>query len=209
MPRWDVHFSMYVRVDDPEIVRLVAQATALASVIRGIPISPNVQRRIDRLNIMRAVRGTTGIEGTELTEEEVQEVLAAPQSEPVLSGGREREEREVRNADHLMREVAVYLDGLPNAPLTEEIIRWLHRMVTEGIDYPGNVPGRYRARAVNVGDYQCPDHSLVPDLIAEFTRWLNTGPPRHWDTVVRAVVAHFYVVSIHPFGDGNGRTSMA
>ena len=139
----------------------------------------------------------------------MQEVLGAPPTEPVLSGGREREEREVRNADHLMREVAAYLDRWPNAPLTEDIVRWLHQMVTDGIDYPGNVPGTYRVRAVNVGNYQCPDHSLVPDLIAEFTRWITTGPPRHWDTVVKAVVAHFYVVSIHPFADGNGRTSRA
>lgn len=209
MPRWDVHFNMHVRVDNPEIVKLVARATALASVIRGIPIPPHVQRRIDRLNIMRAVRGTTGIEGTELTEEEVQEVLEASPTEPVLSGGREREEREVRNAANLMGEVASYLDQRPNAPLTEDTVRWLHRMVTEGIDYPGNVPGGYRARNVNAGDYQCPDHSMVPDLTSEFIRWLNTGEPRRWDPVVRAVVAHFYIVSIHPFADGNGRTSRA
>ena len=209
MPRWDVHFNMYVRVEDPEVVRLTARAMALASVIRGIPLPPYVQDRIDRLNIMRAVRGTTGIEGTDLTEEEVREVLQAPPTEPVLSGGREREEREVRNAANLMDEVAAYLDQRPSATLTEDTVRWLHRMVTEGIDYPGNVPGGYRARSVNAGDYQCPEHTLVPGLMAEFTRWFNAGPPQHWDPVVRAVVAHFYVVSIHPFADGNGRTSRA
>ena len=209
MPRWDIHFDMRVRTDDPDVIRLVARATALASVIRGIPIPPRVQNHIDRLNIVRAVRGTTGIEGTELTEEEVQEVMEASPTETVLSGGREREEREVRNAARLMDEVAGYLERRPNAPLTEDVVRWLHRMVTEGIDYPGNVPGRYRARAVTVGNYQCPDHSMVPGLMQEFMRWFNTGLPRSWDPVVRAVVAHFYVVSIHPFADGNGRTSRA
>ena len=54
---------------------------------------------------------------------------------------------------------------------------------------------------MNVGDYQCPDHNLVPDLMTEFTRWFHTGLPRQWDPVVRAIVAHFYVVSIHPFAD--------
>lgn len=209
MPRWDVHFDLIVRVENPDIVRLTVSANALGSVIRGIPIPLHVQERIDKLNIRRAVRGTTGIEGTELTEREVEEVLQSLVAAPVLSGGRRREEQEVRNAANLMEQVAAFLDANPRAPLTEGVIRWLHRMVTDNIDYPGNVPGRYRARNVTAGEYQCPPHERVPDLMAEFMRWFNTGPPAAWDPVVRAVVAHFYVVSIHPFADGNGRTARA
>ena len=209
MPRWDVHFDVHVRVENPDIVRLVVSATALGSVIRGIPIPPHVQDRIDRLNIRRAVRGTTGIEGTELTEAEVEEVLQSRPAASILSGGRQREEREVRNAANLMEQVAICLDANPRAPLTEGVIRWLHRMVTEGIDYSGNVPGRYRARNVTAGEYQCPEHGRVPELMADFIHWFNNGPPKDWDLVVRAIVAHFYVVSIHPFADGNGRTARA
>ena len=208
MPRWDVHFNLIVRVENPDIVRLTVSANALGSIIRGIPMPPHVQERIDRLNIRRAVRGTTGIEGTELTEAEVEEVLQFPTS-AVLSGGRRREEQEVRNAANLMEQVAAFLNANPRARLTERVVQWLHRMVTDGIDYPGNVPGRYRARNVTAGEYQCPPHERVPDLMAEFMRWFNTGPPKDWDPVVRAVVAHFYVVSIHPFADGNGRTARA
>ena len=78
MPAWNVVFGTRVQVDAPEIVRCVAQIHALAGVIRGIPIPPSVQDNLDRLNIMRAVRGTTGIEGTELSEEEVGLILEAP-----------------------------------------------------------------------------------------------------------------------------------
>ena len=208
MPRWVVHFDLFVRVENPDIVRLTVSANALGSVIRGIPMPLHVQERIDRLNIRRAVRGTTGIEGTELSEAEVAEVLQSPTA-AVLSGGRRREEQEVRNAANLMERVAAFLDANPRASLTEGVIRWLHRSVTEGIDYPGNVPGRYRARNVTAGDYQCPDHSQVPELMSNFSHWFSTGPPKDWDPVVRAIVAHFYVVSIHPFADGNGRTARA
>lgn len=45
--------------------------------------------------------------------------------------------------------------------------------------------------------------------MAEFIRWINEGPPARWDPVIRAIVAHYHVVDIHPFGDGNGRTSRA
>ena len=43
--------------------------------------------------------------------------------------------------------------------------------------------------------------------MSEFVRTLNVHRGRSLDPVVRAVVAHFLLVSIHPFGDGNGRTS--
>ena len=210
MPRWNVHFNMHVRTGDPDLVGLVARARALASVIHGIPIPPHLQDRLDRLNIVRAVRGTTGIEGIELSEEEVGEVLEAPPGTRVLAGSREREEQEVKNAATLMNAVAEALEDNPGAPLSEALVRSIHSVVTHNIDYPHNVPGRYRAHRVVAGSYVPPeDGQEVARLMAEFMRWFDMGPPTEWDPIVRAVVGHFYVISIHPFGDGNGRTSRA
>lgn len=42
-----------------------------------------------------------------------------------------------------------------------------------------------------------------------FATWLNTPPTTLWPSPVRAIAAHFYLISIHPFGDGNGRTARA
>ena len=56
MPSRDVHFNARIRHADPELAGLAARADALASVIRGAPITPYAQRRLDRLNIIRAVR---------------------------------------------------------------------------------------------------------------------------------------------------------
>ncbi len=55
MPSWDALFNARIRHADPQVAGLAAQADALASVIRGIPITPSAQRRLDRLNIIRAV----------------------------------------------------------------------------------------------------------------------------------------------------------
>src|SRR4030042_1302391 len=106
MPSWDVTFNTIVKVDDREVIRLVERSHALASVIRGIPIPPGVQRTIDALNILRAVRGTTGIEGTELTEDEVSKIMNTTPQEHVLPPSRSREEQEARNAEQLMYFVA-------------------------------------------------------------------------------------------------------
>ena len=204
------YFEPALNAAHPRILENVAQVHALARVIRGIPIPPRVQQRLDRLNILRAVRGTTGIEGTELSEEEVDLVVESPPGDAPLGPGREREEQEVRNAEALMRYVGEYLEHNPAAPVTEELILEFHRILTQGINYPHNVPGRYRNHSVTVGSYRLPSTGEeVRRLMTEFIRWFNTGLPTHWDPVLRAIAAHFYVVSIHPFGDGNGRTSRA
>ena len=62
MARWDVNFDTRVNVMNPTIVNYVANIHAYSKVIRSIPIPPGVQANLDALNIMRAVRGTTGIE---------------------------------------------------------------------------------------------------------------------------------------------------
>ena len=109
-----------------------------------------------------------------------------------------------------MLDVAERLRQRPRAPLTEELIHSFHATLTRNIDYEHNEPGKYRTYRVTVGRYIPPETSDdVRRLMSEFIEWFNAGPPARWNPVVRAIVAHFYVVSIHPFGDGNGRTSRA
>ena len=210
MPTWDVTFDRHIQLDDIALIRSVAEAEAAAKFIRGVPLPPSTQERLDRLNIMRAVRGTTGIEGADLTEEEVGRILEEPHDKPVLPESRAREEQEARNAEAVMRFVANTTDEDERRPLTEEVIREVHRRTTAGIDYPNNEPGVYRSHAVQAGSHVPPrDSTAVARLMAEFAEWVNAPPALNWPAVVRAVAAHFYFVSIHPFGDGNGRTARA
>ena len=210
MPSWSVHFNLTVRAETPQVIRDLARIHALASVIRGIPIPPHLQRRLDRLNILRAARGTIGIEGTELSEEEVELVMDSPPDRPALGPGREREEKGARNAASVMDYIREHVSANLDARLTELLIRNFHRTLTEGVDYPRNIPGGYRSHAVTVGYFRPPDTGDdVRRLMTEFVEWFDSGVAASWDPVVRAIVAHFYVVSIHPFGDGNGRTSRA
>jgi len=210
MPEWNVNFDMQVQTQQPELIALAQRAHAFASVIGRIPITPSRQYRIDALNILRAVRGTTGIEGAELTEEEVRRIMEAPPNKPILPPNRRREEQEARNAEQVMYYVATQLSNDPDLVLTESLVRRLHEITTQNIDYPDNIPGKYRTWPVAAGNYIPPqDGSEVRRLMKKFISWFNEGVPTSWDPVIRAIVAHFYVVSIHPFGDGNGRTARA
>jgi Fic family protein len=205
---WDVRFDLNIDLTDPGLLRCVYEAQALSKVIQGIPLKPAVRERLNRLNIIRAVRGTTGIEGSDLSEAEVEAVLEAPEGTSVLHPSRARDELEVRNARAVMEFVAKVLEADPERKLTEALICELHRITTRDIPYENNVPGQYRSHAVAAGEYVPPrDGGEVRRLMAGFVEWLNSPTVQRWPAVVRAVAAHFYIISIHPFGDGNGRTA--
>jgi Fic family protein len=208
MPAWKVHFDVRLNTQQPEIINYLAKANALASVIRQIPLPPGLRIKIDALNIMRAVRGTTGIEGAELSEQEVEQIMCTEPDQPVLPPARKRDEQEARNAQTLMSYVVETLQKNPRLPLTESLVLDIHKMLTQNIEYKHNVPGEYRTHAVSAGSYVPPKSGEeVRALMKEFIRWFNREQPKIWDAVIRAIVAHFYIVSIHPFGDGNGRAS--
>ena len=211
MPRWQIHFHAYVDLRDVEVLQLVARIEALAGLVAAIPLPPALRAEADRLNIARAVRGTTGIEGADLTEGEVGDILAAgPDGGPVLGEARAREEAEARNAARVMDYIRDAVDADPDGDLTEAHIREMHRLTTAGIDYRNNAPGAYREVPVAAGDYQAPLPREVGDLMDRFFEWFpETRDRDHWPECVRAVAAHFYLIGIHPFGDGNGRTSRA
>ena len=189
-------------------MRAVERSRAIAETIRGIPVTAGVRRRLNALNIARAVRGTAAIEGTRISEEEALEVLDAPADVKVLPPDRSRDEREARNAQAVLEFVQRELRANPERRLDEPLIREIHRLTTEGVLYEGNEPGQYRDHAVTAGDYRPPASGReVRQLMTDFLRWFDQGAAAAWDPIVRAAVAHFYVVSIHPFGDGNGRAS--
>jgi len=117
------------------MVVLVERADAFARVIRAIPITPAVQQYIDCLNIHRAVRGTTALEGSTVTEEEVADILEHPGKE-ILPLARAREQQEVLNAKAAMDYVIQILDHDVEERLTEEKVKHIHLLTTQNIATP-------------------------------------------------------------------------
>ena len=67
--------------------------------------------------------------------------------------------------------------------------------------------GRYRSHQVYVGDFVPPKPEDVPTLMEDLINWLNSGEAWSLHPVEYAAIAHYRLVYIHPFVDGNGRTS--
>jgi Fic family protein len=55
--------------------------------------------------------------------------------------------------------------------------------------------------------YQAPEAKRLDSEMRGFLAWLEDGPPI--DPVLKAGIAHFWFVTLHPFDDGNGRIARA
>lgn len=143
---------------------------------------------------------SNAIEGNTLTLMETKIVL-----EGITVGGKTlREHLEVINH----REAILYIEDIVRnkEEFTEWQIKNIHRLVLKGINdkYAGN----YRDQNVMISGAQHipPEAFLIKEQMENFIKWYNShGQKLH--PVERAAMVHIIFVGIHPFIDGNGRTS--
>lgn len=92
----------------------------------------------------------------------------------------------------------------------------IHELLTSGSDETDNVPGRLRESGHNVtvgspllgGVHRAPPGGgIIRGLVEQFIEFLNSARFKAQPVVVQALVAHFYFVTLHPFGNGNGRAT--
>ncbi len=81
----------------------------------------------------------------------------------------------------------------------------IHNTILRGIDDAN--AGCYRTVAVRISGSTVvlPNPIKVPDMMTEFIKWIKTADNIH--PIDLAAEAHYRLVSIHPFVDGNGRTA--
>ncbi len=99
-----------------------------------------------------------------------------------------------------------------SAPLSLDDLLDMHRIVADP-NNPESIPGTFRALAVQVGRREVGGIHLgapaerLPVLMQQYTQFINSNDSLRLHPVVHALVAHFFLVTIHPFGDANGRVS--
>ena len=149
---------------------------------------------------------TTHIEGTQLTLDQSKILLDGGEVE----GASPDEIRELLNYRDAFELVSDYLNS--GAPVTEALVREIHRYLVDGVRGNEGQPGEYRRvqnAVVNSQTgkviYTPPDAIEVPELMNQMIQWINEESEVH--PVLIAALAQFQLVHIHPFVDGNGRTS--
>lgn len=141
---------------------------------------------------------SNAIEGGTLTRRETALVI---ETEITVAGKPLRDHLEAVDHHHAVG----YVRSLAarGEPIREADVREIHRMVL-GRSLPDEA-GRYstRQRFIAGADVRFPTPAEIGPAMGDFGQWLHAAPASP-DT---AFEAHYRLVAIHPFSDGNGRTA--
>lgn len=164
-----------------------------------------LDRMRDRALVLEA-HHTTHIEGTHLSLRDSDRLLHGE----AVQGVDPEDACELLNYRTAFEFVSEYVGEA--GPITEGLIREIHKRLVQGVRGDKGAPGEYRRvqnYVVNssTGEtvYTPPAPQDVPNLMNEFADWLKEN--HVINPVLLAGIAQFQLVHIHPFVDGNGRTA--
>ncbi|EGD45062.1 Fic protein [Nocardioidaceae bacterium Broad-1] len=193
---------------------LMGEAMSKCQHLAGAPLKPAAASELASIYLAKGVQATTAIEGNTLSDDEVRAIVdsgtaGVPESRDYL-------QREVQNVLACITEIDEALHNGHRLPIDRERLCALNARILEGIpDSPEVVPGQLREHDVVAGTYKAPHYTEVPALVDQFTGWINQlrdeaakatrNEDRFTAAVLAAVLAHVYLVWVHPFGNGNGR----
>lgn len=167
---------------------------------RHRPLDPAIVANLRENLIVLWTYHSNAIEGNTLTLRETKVAL-----EGITIGGKSLREH-LEAVNH--RDAILLLEDLVQQaePLDEWTIRSLHHLILKGIN--DDNAGRYRSVNVLISgaEHLPPDQLLVPELMERFIAWYSDEAIA-LHPVERAARVHSDFVKIHPFVDGNGRTS--
>lgn len=197
---WDPKYSI-----TPTLLKNLTRIAELKTVLNGRKLPKVVFMEMWKAAQELSTHASTSIEGNPLPLTAVKAVLKAqPQN------ARESE-AEVLNYNNVL----LWLDQeihLGTVKIDLKLILKIQKQVTAGL-LPKYDCGYLRKRAVVVNDprtrqiaYLPPDADDVPGLMTELTTFVKENR-QQLDPLILAGIFHKQMVFIHPFMDGNGRTT--
>lgn len=206
------------------LMQYISSIEASREVIKHSPIVPAWEAKFQEEAKVRTVYHGTRLEGNELSEDQAERVLSVEGTDPndvaIKAGivGKQRDIQEVLNYRAVLDWINDWGKNLPENSIptyTEQMFKTLHSISVHRI-IPPEQTGVYRSqrvvvRSVESGQvaYRPPAPEDVPGRVAEFLAWINSPQAQSLHKVIRAGIMHFELVNIHPFIEGNGRTSRA
>lgn len=186
---------------DKKIQKRIDDKLALLNSFRPLPVSA-VQKLKEQFEI-EMTYNSNAIEGNSLTLKETYLVINEGLT---IKGKPLKDHLEAKNH----QEALDYLYGLiekdKKNTFSENLIRSLNQIVQQNIDKEW--AGRYRNSGVIIGgaDHKPPEALEIPRLMRNLIDWVGDNEKK-LHPVELAGILHHKLVYIHPFFDGNGRTS--
>lgn len=169
--------------------------------LMSIPKGNSALRRVMEETYYHHIYHTVAIEGSTLTLSEIRHIIETRYAVP---GKSLQEQNEAIGVDAAMKYINTTLLPRSRAITVSDILE-IHRRVLGYVDPVEG--GRLRTNQVFVGHHIPPHPRDLQRHMEELVQWLNSDEALQLHPVEYAALAHYKLVYVHPFVDGNGRTS--
>ncbi|MBQ9180680.1 Fic family protein [Candidatus Saccharibacteria bacterium] len=191
----------------PEIMNTILEIERLRERVRQGVILPVHEVELRYRATVESVHSSTSIEGNPLTLRQTEAVLDGHEARLSRSKIAETEVTNYRDALNHISERA-----RTGRPISEADVLTIHYLITQSLLDPSRV-GHFRKNPVYVESssgelvYTAASPASVRQKVSDLLEWLTDKHELH--PLIRAALFHLQFVSIHPFADGNGRTTRA
>jgi Fic family protein len=188
-----------------KILKNLNRISAAHNLIVNAPLIPKWEARLKKEAKVRSAHFSTAIEGNKLT---LGEVKAIFEGKKIYA--KKRDKQEVIN----YKKVLEFVDKEPE--LIIETIKKINEITLEKLDEKER--GQFRKiqnyivkekEGIREIVYIPPTAKQVPKLMKDLIEWIKKSVNEDISPIIIAGIAHYELVSIHPFIEGNGRTARA
>lgn len=167
------------------------------------PLPPPLVKKLREQFEIEMTYNSNGIEGNSLT---MKETFLVINEGITIKGKPLKDHLEAKNHYEALEYLTDLVAHDKKHTLSEVLIRHLHQMIIQDIDK--DWAGRYRDRNVIIGGakHTPPEAIEIPSQMHDLVSWLKENKHR-MHPIELAALLHHKLVYIHPFFDGNGRTS--
>jgi len=199
----------------PEMLALVARIDEFKGAWRALgTLAPERLSALRRVATIESIGSSTRIEGSKLTDREVEQLLGNLE----INRFDTRDAQEVAGYAEVM---GVVFSAWQEIPFTENYIKQLHQILLQHSEKDAWHRGQYKTNSNSVAAFNEHGQQLgivfqtaspfdTPRLMSELVSWVNVQ--REAKLLHPLLIAAIFVVvflEIHPFQDGNGRSSRA
>ena len=197
----------------PELLAPISEVDEFKGAWRALgTLAPQRLRALRHVATIESIGSSTRIEGSKLTDREVERLLANLEIQRFSS----RDEQEVAGYAEVMETV---FHAWAEIPLTENHTKQLYRDLLRHSDKDERHRGEYKTLRNDVGAFDADGNMIggvfetatpfdTPRRMAELVKWLNDA--RELKRIHPLLIVAVFIVTfleIHPFQDGNGRLS--
>ena len=196
-----------------ELLALISEVDEFKGAWRALgTLAPERLKALRHVATIESIGSSTRIEGSKLTDREVERLLANLEIQRFSS----RDEQEVAGYAEVMETI---FHAWAEIPITENHIKQLHRDLLRHSDKDERHRGEYKTLRNDVGAFDAVGNMIgivfetatpfdTPRRMAELVKWLNDA--RELKRIHPLLIVAVFIVTlleIHPFQDGNGRLS--